>query len=278
MLEVIREIQIEVGSITVGKSRGFTLIELLVVIAIIALLMAILMPALNRVKKQAKAVACQAQLKQWSLCFSMYADEYDGDLGCPAGKGNLLWVDMLRSYYKEPKIRCCPTATKPANPLGGEEHPAGGKFLAWGFFPSGDKGSYGINAWVYNPPAGMDSYMGHSVEGMWRSINVKGAADIPLLLDSSWIGGCPEHYDRSPEYDDEQDISSEASSMLRFCINRHDGYINGLFLDFSVGEIGLKELWKLKWRREYDTSGAWTTQGGVRPDNWPIWMRSFKDY
>ncbi len=57
---------------------GFTLIELLVVIAIIALLMAILMPALNRVKKQAKSVACQTNLRQWSLIFLIYMDENDG--------------------------------------------------------------------------------------------------------------------------------------------------------------------------------------------------------
>ena len=52
------------GDILMNRTRAFTLIELLVVIAIIALLMAILMPALNRVKKQAKAVVCQTRLKQ----------------------------------------------------------------------------------------------------------------------------------------------------------------------------------------------------------------------
>jgi prepilin-type N-terminal cleavage/methylation domain-containing protein len=59
------------------KNRGFTLIELLMVISIIALLLALLMPALQRVKHQAKAVACQSNLRQWGLCFNMYTDDYD---------------------------------------------------------------------------------------------------------------------------------------------------------------------------------------------------------
>lgn len=60
-----------------NKRRGFTLIELLVVIAIIAILLAILMPALNRVKEQGKRAACLANLKQLTLAWSMYADEND---------------------------------------------------------------------------------------------------------------------------------------------------------------------------------------------------------
>ena len=67
-----------------SNRRGFTLIELLVVIAIIALLMAILMPALQRVKNQAQKVSCQARLKQWGLIFKLYTDDHDGyfnDLG-----------------------------------------------------------------------------------------------------------------------------------------------------------------------------------------------------
>ncbi len=61
-----------------NSRRGFTLIELLVVIAIIALLMAIMMPALNRVKGQAQKISCQARLKQWALVFKLYTDDHDG--------------------------------------------------------------------------------------------------------------------------------------------------------------------------------------------------------
>ena len=57
--------------------RGFTLIELLVVIAIIAVLMAILMPALNRARLQGKRAACMGNLKQLTLAWIMYSDEND---------------------------------------------------------------------------------------------------------------------------------------------------------------------------------------------------------
>ena len=63
------------------KNRiGFTLIELLVVIAIIAILMAILMPALNRVREQGKRIVCENNLKTLQLCWIMYADDNDGKI------------------------------------------------------------------------------------------------------------------------------------------------------------------------------------------------------
>jgi len=60
-----------------GKRKGFTLIELLVVIAIIAILMAILMPALNRAREQGKRAACLSNLKQLTLAWILYADDND---------------------------------------------------------------------------------------------------------------------------------------------------------------------------------------------------------
>ncbi|MEN6576673.1 MAG: prepilin-type N-terminal cleavage/methylation domain-containing protein [Phycisphaerales bacterium] len=60
-----------------GRNEGFTLIELLVVIAIIAILMSVLMPALNRAREQGRRAVCLSHLKTLTLGWMMYADEND---------------------------------------------------------------------------------------------------------------------------------------------------------------------------------------------------------
>ena len=66
--------------------------------------------------------------------------------------------------------------------------------------------------------------------------------------------------------------------MGHFCVNRHDGYENCLFMDWSARRIGVKELWTLKWQRQFNTRDRWTKAGGIQPESWPEWMRRFKDY
>ncbi len=63
-----------------------------------------------------------------------------------------------------------------------------------------------------------------------------------------------------------------------FVMDRHGKKTNGMFLDWSVRAVGLKELWTLKWASDFDRAGPWTKAGGVQPDDWPEWMRECKDY
>ena len=280
------------------KRRGFTLIELLVVIAIIALLMAILMPALAKVRKQAAAVACQGNLKQWGLCFSMYIDGYNGcyPMGTESGeKAHQSWIYILQPYYREGKLRLCPMATKPMPYPNRTYHPSfrnpttfealgplwsQAPAKAWREFdedwpePSfpyidaGEYVSYLQNDWIRNDPRTPQN-SGGRYDKWVKCAPVKDMDNIPLVLDGKQhYVGQPSEGSPPPEIKDEQ---AGFGTMAAFCIDRHDYAINSVFLDGSVREISLKCLWTLKWHLKWDLCGAWTVCGEV--DDWPVWMR-----
>ena len=93
-------------------SRAFTLIELLVVIAIIALLAALLLPALARSKEKARTTQCSGNLGQWGLAYEMYADDNDDYLP-RRGQGvqplfqidrPTDWFNALPAYFGSPSF------------------------------------------------------------------------------------------------------------------------------------------------------------------------------
>jgi prepilin-type N-terminal cleavage/methylation domain-containing protein/prepilin-type processing-associated H-X9-DG protein len=92
--------------------KGFTLLELLVAIGIIALLVGLLLPAINRGRDHAKRVNCVNNLRQIYVAFNVYSDEYNGKLppilGTDAPPGEH-WMVRLENYGLKTRVVFCPT-------------------------------------------------------------------------------------------------------------------------------------------------------------------------
>ena len=81
---------------------GFTLIELLVVISIIALLVAILLPALQKARQTAQMAVCGSQLRQMAIGLTMYANDFDGYLPSQKEYPHLRVLSALTKYSPDP--------------------------------------------------------------------------------------------------------------------------------------------------------------------------------
>jgi prepilin-type N-terminal cleavage/methylation domain-containing protein len=270
------------------KHRAFTLIELLLVIAIIALLLSIMMPGIDKAKKQAQAIACLEQLHQWAIVMHSYASEHDGafmqgfvggDEDQPKQFYHAAWA-----YYRDKRLLVCPAVRRPMVPAPGGEEPAGTTCRSWGMFngtlwpEKGDYGSYGTNGWCYNPTGGYNyADQAGKEDWCWRRAGMKGAGYVPLVLDCRWFDGWPEDIDSPPPWLD-YPVHDPMHNMRRFCVKRHNDRVNGVFLDSAARQIDLKELWTLKWHRQFNTRGTWTSAGDALPGDWPLWMRHMKNY
>jgi prepilin-type N-terminal cleavage/methylation domain-containing protein/prepilin-type processing-associated H-X9-DG protein len=282
-----------------NNHKAFTLVELLVVIAIIALLMSILMPALGRARKQAQAVICQSQLNSWGMALQLFAHDNDGSFlksyTYYTGDPEDWWMVGLLPYIggkvdqqsESRDLFLCPSAARSKNPPECNRCP-GSTFSTWGPFNPGNagggdwwdwraEGSYGINDWVANPPAELDTYWGFPTKYCWRNTAINGAANVPVFLDCMYVSAYVLHFDDPPPFYDQYDTWA-SNGIQMFAMDRHSGGVNAVFADWSVRKVGIKELWTLKWHNQFDISGPWTAIGGAVASDWPEWMRAYTEY
>lgn len=254
------------------RKKAFTLIELLVVISIIALLLSIMLPSLRKVKEQARGVVCKSNLKQWSLVFALYMEDNNQNFleGINSWQFDENWMTLTKPYYENIEILMCPVALmgNPGQQIVGDityysdEAPI--------IMNDGSQKdvfvSYGINNWLLKPkptdniPAGLKNLYWGGPKNINREAN-----KVPILTDAACRAGNPDWRDLPPEWKGQDwRIDSPGNQMKRFCLDRHQGAVQGVFADLSVQKVKLKQLWDIRWYRAYPKDYA-------EPE-WPDWM------
>ncbi len=208
------------------------------------------------------------------------------------------WWQAPRDYCDSNDMFLCPEARK----LGPLPYVQRTPYEAWdGFWAYPDVHfacNYGVNGWLVGTQRlrelaktwgweDIEDFRTYSRRHWyWSGHNLNAPGLVPLLADCVCWDALPEETDTPPGFHGDfvvQGIGTlqwnrNIDLMKWFCLDRHGGRTNVTFMDGSSRPVGLKELWMLKWYRGCPPAGPWTRAGGVQPEDWPAWMRKFKEY